>query len=111
MGEVEVHGTAARLREFVRPACYRQRGGEVVDFTNRSDGIFERLRQKEIVFPGAVLAELYLEGAKLGADRKSMVLSSVGNKHELVPLQKALLVNVPCVPVIDGKVQRFQTYE
>ena len=63
--EIEVPETPALLETFVKPACVRHKFEEVRDYNNRFNGIATKLKAKGIQVPDEVLADLYINGARL----------------------------------------------
>eukprot|EP00959_Pyramimonas_sp_CCMP1952_P295860 6188726-Pyramimonas_sp.AAC.1 len=49
-----------------------------------------------------VLADLYIEGARLPQERAASVLNGVGNKFSPTKIQGQLMINLPEVSVVDG---------
>ena len=101
--EIAVHDTPALLHTFVRPALYRARNEEIMDYNNLFDLIVSKLEDRSMTFPDEVLGDLYVMGALLPEERKAAVLNACGNTYSLRSLQKALMLNLPKVAAVDGQ--------
>ncbi|CAK0903821.1 unnamed protein product, partial [Prorocentrum cordatum] len=99
---VEVLELPALLETFVKPACIRREFEEIRDFNDRFNGIATKVKAKDIQVPDMVLADLYIEGARLPQERAASVLNGVGNKFSPTKIQGQLMINLPEVSVVDG---------
>ncbi|CAK0843154.1 unnamed protein product, partial [Prorocentrum cordatum] len=101
--ETEALETPALLETFVRPACVRHKYEEIRDYNNRFNGIATKLKAKGVQVPDEVLADLYIEGARLPPERAASVLNGVGgNQFNPAKIQEQLMINLPKVSVVDG---------